>query len=292
MPISPHFNNYSKSLSGEQLLLEDLLNEQIYISGCDAYYIARESADSVDFILGEDPTSKFEKCYQVAVLIEAVDDWTAGSDLFKKFGLTINKQNSVIITRREFRRFIPESLAYRPRDGDLLFIPVLQKLFEIKFVEDEAEFYAHGKVLPYYYRMQIESFKYSHEPIETGIEEVDEIERIYAYDIDLYVTGGNGVHFIIDEPFYQDSNVEGSATASAKVANWDIANNIVKVYGIKGEFVPGSNVFGAQSGAAYVINDFDELEDAEEYRLYHNDEYQVVSNTIVSQAETNPFGSV
>lgn len=281
MATSPYFNHYSKSLSGEQLLLEDLLNECVHIMGADCYYIIRETGDSIDWILGEDPTSKFEKAYPMEMLITNVDQWSEGQDLFSKFGMKINKGTNVVVTRRVFNKYVPTALAERPREGDLVYIPVMQKLYEVKFVDKEDNFYTHGKVLPYYYELQLEMFKYSQENIETGYEEVDVVEPENTYAIDLQLSTGSG-------DFHKGEVVE-QGDVYATVKSWDIANSILSVYSINGEFESGNTIVGVNSGSTWNIADYDDLNDAEDHRLYNNDDIQNEANNFILTTETNPF---
>ena len=59
----------------------------------------------------------------------------------------------------------------RPREGDLVFFPLGNRLFEVKFVEHEDPFYQLGK--NYVYKLQCELFEYEDEVIDTGVEEID-----------------------------------------------------------------------------------------------------------------------
>lgn len=286
--ISPHFNNYSKSVTGEQALLEDLINETVYLAGAPIFYIARDSIDSIDWILGEDPTSKFERSWQLASYLVNVEDWHSGGDIFSKFGLNISKQTNIIVTRRHFNKYVPDSFTSRPREGDLVYIPVLQKLFEIKFVNKEQQFYTHGKVLPYFWELQLEMFKYSQEPIDTGHDEIDNIEPDNSYIIDLQLSTGTG-KYKKDEIVYQGNDSLIDFEAKAKVKNWNSSNNILSVYNIQGVFESNVAIIGATSNASWIIGDYDPLKDGEEHRLYHNSDYQEVANTFFDRSEVNPF---
>ena len=62
----------------------------------------------------------------------------------------------------------------RPQEGDLIFFPLVNKLFEIKFVEHEQIFYQTGRLQTYGLRCEL--FKYSSERIRTGNTEIDSIE--------------------------------------------------------------------------------------------------------------------
>ena len=62
-------------------------------------------------------------------------------------------------------------LSSRPREGDLVYFPLGQRLFEIKFVEHEDPFYQLGK--NYVYQLKCELFEYEDEVIDTSIEAID-----------------------------------------------------------------------------------------------------------------------
>ena len=59
----------------------------------------------------------------------------------------------------------------RPREGDLVYFPLGQRLFEIKFVEHEDPFYQLGK--NYVYMLKCELFEYEDEVIDTSNYEID-----------------------------------------------------------------------------------------------------------------------
>lgn len=62
-------------------------------------------------------------------------------------------------------------LSTRPREGDLIYFPLGQRLFEVKFVEHEQPFYQLGK--NYVYELKCELFEYEDEVIDTSIDEID-----------------------------------------------------------------------------------------------------------------------
>ena len=72
----------------------------------------------------------------------------------------------------------------RPRDGDLIYIPPLNgvgELYEIKFVNQDIDMAMLGRRVPYFYELELEKFKYSHETIETGIPDIDIVQQYEAY---------------------------------------------------------------------------------------------------------------
>jgi hypothetical protein len=68
----------------------------------------------------------------------------------------------------------------RPQEGDLIYFPMVGKLFEIKFVEHEQIFYQTGRLQTYDVRCEL--FEYSSERIDTGNTEIDTIESTYSLD--------------------------------------------------------------------------------------------------------------
>ena len=60
----------------------------------------------------------------------------------------------------------------RPREGDLIWFPLGEKLFEIKYVEHEQPFYQLEK--NYVYQLRCELFRYEDEVIDTGVEDIDD----------------------------------------------------------------------------------------------------------------------
>ncbi len=72
----------------------------------------------------------------------------------------------------------------RPMEGDLIFFPLVNKIFEIKFVEHEDIFYQTGRLQSYDLRCEL--FKYSSEQIRTGNTEIDSTETAGTLDTLLY----------------------------------------------------------------------------------------------------------
>ena len=82
----------------------------------------------------------------------------------------------------------------RPQEGDLIYFPMVGKIFEIKFVEHEQIFYQTGRLQTYDVRCEL--FEYSSERIDTGNTEIDLIESTYSLDTLIYqftLEDGSGV---------------------------------------------------------------------------------------------------
>lgn len=69
----------------------------------------------------------------------------------------------------------------RPNEGDIIYFPLTQKLYEIKFVEHESVFYQTGRLQTY--DLKCELFEYNNEQIRTGNTAIDAIETEYSLDV-------------------------------------------------------------------------------------------------------------
>ena len=117
MATSVYFNNYNSS--PEQRLIEDLMIETIKINGIDCYYIPNANESARDLIYGEDPLKKFNAAYPLELYVTNVDGYEGEREFFSKFGLEIRNNMSVIVSKRSFARWVPQSYQ-RPREGDLI----------------------------------------------------------------------------------------------------------------------------------------------------------------------------
>jgi hypothetical protein len=108
----------------------------------------------------------------------------------------------------------------RPTEGDLIYFPMVDKLFEIKFVEHEQIFYQTGRLQTYDIRCEL--FEYSSERLDTGYSEIDGVEDQFSLDVlanELLLDGQDGgvlgedgdailVEFTIEDQDVQANNDE------------------------------------------------------------------------------------
>lgn len=277
MGTNHYFQEYH--YSGEQNLVEDLIIEAIQIYGRNIYYVPRESATGlIDALYGEDVLSYFTKAYPMEMYIDRTDGFDASGALMSKFGLEVNNQVEWIVSIRRFKKATNNQFE-RPREGDLIYFREKPALFEIKYVNDKAEFYQLGKL--YFYKLTSELFKYGQEPINTGVEEIDNLEYKVAYRLEFNLGTGTG-QYIVGEKIT-------SGSASAEVASWDDPSNKLTVVNIKGIFAAGENIIGAASGATYTLSSYDDLVDLDDNQNA-NKTIREEANTIIDFSETNPFG--
>jgi len=277
--------------------MEDVIVESIQIMGHDVYYIPREALDSVDLIFGEATKVKFKHAYLIESYIANVEGFEGDGDFFSKFGLEIRDTSNFVMSRRSFSRFIPSLLRRRPQEGDLIYVPLMHRIFEIKFVEKKLLFYSLGNREPYIYEMRCELFRYSEEQFETHVEEIDQVEEDNAYTqkINLSTSAVLGYvgNFIDGEIVYQSADgTYANNTSSAELKEWYAANGTMFIYNIKGSFVAGSSVIGNTSKVRYnLVSLTDEKNDFVTNDFFNNEDFDQGAELILDLSELNPFGS-
>ena len=180
MPTNVYFDTGTKP---EQALYEDLMIEQLRIYGQDVYYIPRKMAGT-DSIWQEDISSSFESSYLIEMYMENIDGYEGEKELMSKFGLDIQDDATFVVARRRWEQFVSVDnniiVSSRPNEGDLIYFPKGNKLFEITFVDHDDPFYQ-VQNLPTY-KLKCKTFEYASEVIDTGIAEIDAIETDNSLD--------------------------------------------------------------------------------------------------------------
>lgn len=289
---SNYFFNFYKNVP-EQNLVEDLLNESIKMFGFNGYYIPNENEAARDLIYGDDPLKKFSNAYVVASYLSNSVDPGMSNEFFSKFGLEIKNSVRVQIPRREFAKQVPQTTTNynRPKEGDLFYIPFLSgngELYEIKFVNDSTDFFTLGRKYPYYWELELELFKYSSEEVNTGIEEIDFVNRVDAYAIEYILSTGSGNYELL-EFVYQGNSID-NADALGKVQEWDYPSKTLKLTNISGTFSNTSLIIGATSNASYYLSSYDPLDYAQTENGWDNKNIEDEINDFIDTSESNPFG--
>lgn len=181
---------FSEKVRSEMDLYTDLVIEALKIYGQDLYYLPRELVNE-DILLGEDPTSRFPTSHKIEMYIENVEGFDGEGDLFTRFGVQIKDEATFVVARSRFAAQVrrPDNAIQvdRPAEGDLIYLPLANKMFEIQHVEHEQPFYQIEN-LPVY-KMRCSLFEYTGEDFDTGIEDIQDIEKTGSYQYKVCVTG-------------------------------------------------------------------------------------------------------
>jgi len=180
--LNPFFLQGSKT---EQSLVQDLINEQLRMYGVEIYYIPRKYLTK-NTIIKEVILSKFDSSYPIEAYVENYEGYAANTNILSKFGIQALNELTITISKERFELYIQPliknipniELSTRPKEGDLIYFPLGDRLFEIKFVEHEKPFYQLQKT--YVYTLTCELFRPEDEVLDTSIPEIDDSVEIEA----------------------------------------------------------------------------------------------------------------
>jgi len=178
--LNPFFLQGSKT---EQGLVQDLINESIQIHGVDVYYLPRQYMTEKT-IIKEVVESEFNFAYPIEAYVNSYDGYNGQGTILSKFGIQELDDLSLIISKERYEVYISSlisnlpniKLSERPKEGDLIYFPYGNRLFEIKYVEHESPFYQLRQ--NYVYELRCELFRYQNEVINTGIDFIDNPEGV------------------------------------------------------------------------------------------------------------------
>ena len=300
-----YFNSFpANHITNEQLLVEDLVIEAMQIHGMDVYYLPRTVKDGneIDYLYGEDTLKEYKRAYSIEMYLENVTGMEGEGEFISKFGFEIRDEVTLLVSRRRFKFTTAGANLAVPREGDLVYIPLVRNFFEITFVEhenDQAMFYTLGRGRGgniYVYALKMKQFVFSNEVIETGIDEVDaQIRSNYSRSVINLNNGGQG-QFEEDEIVYQGTDL-ANATAQAIVfsSSLRVANKSMEIIRVQGKFVSG-NVIGETSNSRWTANvvsslvsDFASMDNAFQ-DIIDNNRIQNEADAILDWTERNPFG--
>ena len=174
----------------------------------------------------------------------------------------------------------------RPQEGDAIYHPILDKMFQINFVDHDEPFYQldNNPV----YKMRCRLYDYSSEILDTGISGIDDIETEQSQDALIY-------QFTLEQ-----------SSAVTEDIRLEIGTDDLDT-GLLLEETDGDNILGesdstsvgesiileraADSGDAeyliqedYIVGDFDQDKTSQ------NELFEVQSRTVLDFSELNPFG--
>ena len=191
MALNPFFTQGTRN---EQDLLQSLNNEMIKVYGVECYYIPRKYM-TTNTIIKEVVQSKFDDAYPLEAYVQNYDVYQGNGRILSKFGVEVQDDINLVISRERFETYIHPlirnetgiKLSTRPKEGDLIWFPLDDRLYEIKFVEHAKPFYQLKEL--YVYELQCEVFRYEDETVDTGVSTIDDETTEIGYSQPLTLTG-------------------------------------------------------------------------------------------------------
>jgi len=292
---------FSQSVKSEQDLYENIVVESLKMYGQDVFYMPRTLV-AEDKIFGEDVASRFEDAYQIEMYLENIDNFDGDQELFTKFGVEIRDRATLHVSRRRWQEvtFDHVSSQVRPNEGDLIYLPLSDQIFEIMRVIDDQPFYQLSN-LPTF-RMEIELFEYNDEDFDTNIPIIDEIEQDYAYQYILTLTDISYDSDILQVGTTVQQSLANDVTISGEIAKWNDSSNELTLVHIGADdgkyhvFTTGdiknlfNNEYGVQDSDTYTVLSVRENNLIQ--TTQQNTFFETEGDNIIDFSEGNPFGEV
>ena len=299
MATNQYFNPFpANQITNEQLLVEDLLIESMKIYGMDTLYLPRTSRDTVDFLYGEDTLKQYVQSFPLEMYLENIQGFEGEGDFVSKFGLEIRDEITLLVSRRRFIHTVRELADInRPREGDLVYVPLTDAFFEISFVEHENEqamFYTLGRgrgANVYVYALKLKKFVFSNELVLTGNPTIDDKIKDYYPRTRITLSGDGTGQYDVNETVFQSSDLTLANASVQAVVHTFVPNTHIDVIRVQGTFT-SANVIGETSNATFTVSTSDDtatMNTAFE-SIIDNARIEADADDILDFSETNPFG--
>ena len=310
MPTNLYFNHGNVE---EQRFYEDLILEQIKVFGQDVYYMPRTLV-AEDTLLGEDTLSKFSNAYMIEMYFENTDGFAGDKEIMSQFGLEQREEATFVVSQRRFEELLGadnnmsevkasgvkdasgtviETTIPRPFEGDLIYFPLVDKVFEISFVDHDEPFHQLGN-LPVF-KISVRTFEYSSEDLDTGIEAIDDIETKLSTDsMQFQLTLEQSTTY--NEQFQMEDN-------SGKIGLFEngspgeyAGTDSSSVVQGEDESMSGSIIMENEADTGLkqyiILENFRDVGDEDLDTSAQNELFDRLDDTVIDFTETNPFGDV
>ena len=302
---------FSGAVKSEQDLYEDLVVETIKIFGQDVVYIPREQI-SEDTILNE-TLDQYTQAFPIEMWLENTDGFEGDGNLLGKFGLEIRDQGNFVVTKRRWDSVVGQAATgtaspNQPGEGDLLYMTMTQRLFEIKYVEPKSPFYQ-LQDLPTY-TLTAELFEYNDQHFDTGWDEIDQVEWDNATSYSYIMSTATA--YKLGEEVTQWTGVNDSASPAVPinvigyVSGWEgdvkrltiisphqstNGDGTFKAFSVQA--AANRALVGTESGTTSQIT----IDPSGTIKTFYNldpyadnDELEVFGDDVIDFTESNPFG--
>ena len=235
--------------------------------------------------------SRFQELDRQMQIEDGTDTSSGGSILLEAGTIDQSSDSSTLSTVTGDNNFyiIQDTAATdsdRPYEGDVIYHPVLDKMFQINFVDHDEPFYQLDSNPVY--KMRCRLYDYSSEIIDTGISDIDAIETEQSQSALIY-------QFTLE----QSSAVNEEIRLETGTDDLDT--------GLLLEETDGDNIVGESDSTSvgesilleqaadsgddqyliqedYIVGDFDQDKTSQ------NELFETKSRTVLDFSESNPFG--
>ena len=244
-----------------------------------------ENRNEITFVVSKERFQELDRQVQ----IESGTDTTGGSILLETGTIDQSEDSSILSTVSGDNNFyiIQDTAATnsdRPLEGDLVYHPVLTKVFEVSFVDHDEPF--HQLDNNPVYKLRCKQYEYSQEVIDTGIAEIDAIEDDLSTDTSEH-------QFTLEQSTTQNENIrlEYRTQEDGLLLEETDGDNIIAE---DDDSSVGTNILlenAADSGDdAYLIQEDYIVGDMSTDKTSQNELFDSLDDDILDFSESNPFG--
>ena len=175
--------------------------------------------------------------------------------------------------------------ADRPQEGDIIYHPIFEKMFEINFVDhDEPFFQLDNNPV---YKLRCKSFEYSSEALDTGISTIDEIE-------DDLSTSTNEFQFTLEQSSAYNESIALEFNTNLTYTDSVLMEDDDTVVHEDDSRSAGDAILlenDADTGLKeYLIQESYIVGDASTDKTAQNELFDTLDDTVLDFTESNPFG--
>jgi hypothetical protein len=244
-----------------------------------------ENRNEITFVVSKERFQELDRQVQ----IESSTDTTGGSILLETGTIDQSEDSSILSTVSGDNNFyiIQDTAATnsdRPLEGDLVYHPVLTKVFEVSFVDHDEPF--HQLDNNPVYKLRCKQYEYSQEVIDTGIAEIDEIEDDLSTDTSEH-------QFTLEQSTTQNENIrlEYRTQEDGLLLEETDGDNITAE---DDDSSVGTNILlenAADSGDdSYLVQEDYIVGDMSTDKTAQNELFDSLDDDILDFSESNPFG--
>jgi len=223
------------------------------------------------------------------IQIESGTDSTGGSILLESGTIDQSSDSSVLETVTTGSDFylLTETDAVstdRPYEGDLVYHPILGKIFEVSFVDHDEPF--HQLDNNPIYKLNCKQFEYSSEALDTGITTIDSIE-------DSESRNTRDFEFTLEQSTAQNEeiNIQHARSNFGLLLEETDGDNII---GEDDETSVGTSILlenAADSGDdSYLLTEDYIVGDYVQDKTAQNELFDSLDDNVLDFSESNPFG--
>jgi hypothetical protein len=244
-----------------------------------------ENRNEITFVVSKERFQELDRQVQ----IESGTDTTGGSILLETGTIDQSEDSSILSTVSGDNNFyiIQDTAATnsdRPLEGDLVYHPVLTKVFEVSFVDHDEPF--HQLDNNPVYKLRCKQYEYSQEVIDTGIAEIDAIEDDLSTDTSEH-------QFTLEQSTTQNENIrlEYRTQEDGLLLEETDGDNITAE---DDDSSVGTNILlenAADSGDdSYLVQEDYIVGDMSTDKTAQNELFDSLDDDILDFSESNPFG--